>query len=75
MDKRKILEVINDIKKSSLSVRKYFQVNTVPFSQSQFYTYCNILKNYGEEGLYDKRQDGNSTKLTQPIKDLCHFHG
>lgn len=73
MDKRKILEVIKSIKKSNLSVRKYFQINTVPFSQSQFYTYCSIIKKSGEEGLYDKRQDGNSTKLTQTIKDFITF--
>jgi hypothetical protein len=73
MDKKQILEVINDIKKSNLSVRKYFQVNIVLFSQSQFYTYCNILKKYGEEGLYDKRKDGNSAKLTQPIRDYITF--
>ncbi len=73
MDKGKILKVINNINRSNLSVRKYFKVNPVPFSQSQFYTYCKILRKYGEEGLYDKRRDGNSTKLTQTIKDYITF--
>lgn len=73
MDKEKILYTINKIKKSTLSVREYFKTNTVPFSEAQFYNYCNILKKYGEEGMYDKRQDGNSTKLIQPIKDYIKF--
>lgn len=54
-------------------MREYFKTNTVPFSEAQFYNYCRILKKYGEQGLYDKRQDGNSTKLTQTIKDYIKF--
>jgi hypothetical protein len=73
VDKEKILYTINKIKASTLSVREYFKTNTVPFSQAQFYNYCKILKKYGEERLYDKRQDGNSTKLIQPIKDYIKF--
>jgi hypothetical protein len=73
VDKEKILYAINKIKTSPLSVREYFKTNTVSFSQAQFYNYCKILKKYGEEGLYDKRQDGNSTKLIQPIKDYIEF--
>jgi transposase len=70
---QKILTTIQKIKVSNLSVNEYFTVHDVPFSRSQYYTYCNILKHYGEEGLRDKRQDGNSTKLTQRIEDYILF--
>ncbi|MCP4109033.1 MAG: hypothetical protein GY749_26480 [Desulfobacteraceae bacterium] len=34
-----------------------------------YYKYLKIMKKYGEEGLRDKRGDGNYTKLTPRIKD------
>ncbi len=66
---QKILNNIQSIRESNLSVKKYFETNFVPFSRVQYYNYCKILNKYGEEGLRDKREDGNSTKLTQSIKD------
>jgi len=46
-----------------------FKHNSVPFSRVQYYRYCRTLQKRGEEGLRDKRKDGNYTKLTERIKD------
>ena len=64
-----ILSTVQKIKDSKLSVTDYFKQNEVPFSRSQYYNYCKTLKKYGEEGLKDKRINGNNTKLSQRIKD------
>ncbi len=40
---KKILDVIEDVKKSALSVRKYFSTYDVPFTRKQYYKY---LKRY-----------------------------
>ena len=70
-DKRidEILDTIQKIKDSKLSVTDYFNLNDVPFSRAQYYNYCNILKISGKQGLIDKRIDGNNTKLSQSIKE------
>jgi len=66
---QEILNTIQRIKESNLSVNKYFKTKRVPFSRVQYYNYCKIIKKYGEEGLRDKREDGNYKKLNQIIKD------
>ncbi len=65
-----ILKTIQKIKDSEKSVNSYFETTrNVPFSKAQYYNYLKCLKRYGEEGLKDKRKDGNNRKLTQSIKD------
>jgi len=66
---REILDTLQKIKNSKLSVTDYFKQNEVPISRAQYYNYCKTLQKYGEEGLKDKRADGNNTKLSQRIKD------
>jgi hypothetical protein len=66
---QEILDILQKIKDSKLSVTDYFKQNEVPFSRAQYYNYCKTLQKYGEEGLKDKRADGNNTKLSQRIKD------
>lgn len=68
-----IIITIQKIKESKEPVRRYFRNNYVPFSQAQYYNYCKILQKYGEEGLKDKRIDGNRTKLTERIKDYIIY--
>jgi hypothetical protein len=63
------LTIIQKIEGSKLGIREYFKRNDVPFSRAQYYTYRETLQKYGEEGLRDKRKDGNYTKLTERIKD------
>jgi len=70
---QKILNEMHSIQTSDLSVNKYFEVHDVPFSRVQYYTYCRLLKEYGENGLRDRRKDGNPTKLTQRIQDYIGF--
>jgi len=64
-----ILNAIQNIKDSKLAITKYFEQNSVPFSREQYYRYCRTLQKSGEDGLHDKRKDGNYTKLTERIKD------
>jgi hypothetical protein len=64
-----ILSEIQKIQDSKQTVRDYFENNYVPFSREQYYRYCRIIKKQGEEGLRDKRIDGNRTILTDRIKD------
>jgi len=64
-----ILCTIQKIKESKQPVIAYFKQNAVPFSRAQYYRYCETLQKHGEEGLRDKRKDGNYTKLTERIKD------
>jgi transposase len=68
-----ILNEIQKIKSSKQTVRTYFENKDVPFSREQYYRYCKILKKYGEEGLRDKRIDGNRTILTDRIKDYIIY--
>lgn len=68
-----IVEEIHKIQDSKLPLTTYFSQNSVPFSKGQYYRYCKILQKSGEEGLYDKRKDGNYTKLTERIKDYIEF--
>src|SRR3989304_8579447 len=68
-----ILNEIQKIKSSKQTVRTYFETNNVPFSREQYYRYCKILKKYGEDGLRDKRIDGNRTILTDRIKDYIIY--
>jgi len=65
-----ILETIQKIKDSEKSVSSYFRTTrNVPFSKAQYYNHLKCLKRYGEEGLKDKRKDGNNRKLSKSIKD------
>ena len=68
-----ILSEIQKIQDSKQTVRDYFENNYVPFSREQYYRYCRIIKKQGEEGLRDKRIDGNRTILTDRIKDYIIY--
>ena len=70
---QEIRNTIQEIKDSGKSVNSYFRTSAVPFSKAQYYNYLRCLKKYGEEGLQDKRKDGNNRKLTQRIKDYITF--
>ena len=67
---KEILSTIQQIKDSERSVNSYFRTrSTVPFSKAQYYNYLKCLKEYGENGLRDKRENGYNRKLTESIKD------
>ena len=68
---QEILSAIEQIKDSGQSVNSYFRTrrSTVQFSKAQYYNYLKCLKEYGENGLRDKRANGYNRKLTGSIKD------
>jgi transposase len=68
-----ILSEIQKIQESKQTVRDYFENNYVPFSREQYYRYCRIIKKQGEDGLKDKRINGNRTKLIETIKDYIIY--
>ena len=71
-EEERICEIINaiqNIKDSKLPITTYFKQNSVPFSREQYYRYRRTLQKSGEDGLYDKRKNGNYTKMTERIKD------
>ena len=68
-----ILSAIEQIGNSELSVREYFATNPVPFSRVQYYTYCKVLKEHGEAGLRDGRENGNYRKVTQAMREYLRF--
>ena len=41
----------------------------MPFSKAQYYNYLKRLKEYGENGLRDKRENGHNRKLTESIRN------
>ena len=51
------------IGESNLSLRDFFKKYDVPFGIAQYFTYQKKLKEYGKEGLLDKRLQGSRKKL------------
>jgi hypothetical protein len=66
---RQYLYRLTTYQESKQPVIAYFKQNSVPFSRAQYYRYCETLQKHDEEGLRDKRKDGNYTKLKERIKD------
>jgi hypothetical protein len=56
----KIIQFMEDIEKSSLSVSQYFKEKNVPFGRAQYYIYKNTIDEKGIEGLIDLRSIGNN---------------
>lgn len=59
----KIMKTVERIERSGLSPETYIRRYGAPFSIAQYYRYRAQLSNKGEEGLRDKRGDGNHRKL------------
>src|SRR3990170_4543700 len=64
----KIMQLMEDIEKSSLSVSQYFKEKNVPFGRAQYYIYKKIIEEKGIGGLIDLRSQGNNLKFTDEIK-------
>jgi len=56
-----VRKVVESIEQSPLRVTEYFQRYRVPFSRIQYYRYRARLSR--EEGVFDKRSQGNNRKL------------
>ncbi|ODS41617.1 MAG: hypothetical protein A7315_01060 [Candidatus Altiarchaeales archaeon WOR_SM1_79] len=65
---KQILNVMDDVKESGLSVRKYFSAYDTPFSRNQYYVYMEAYNTKGIKGLYDSRKDGNAKKITPEVE-------
>jgi hypothetical protein len=63
-----IVQTIQDIEHSPLPVRRYFKEKAPPFGRAQYYLYKKTLEEYGIQGLYDHRSQGNNVKFTQEMK-------
>ncbi len=66
----KIMCIMEDIERSSLSVSQYFKEKTVPFGRAQYYLYRKTIEERGLEGLTDLRSKGNHLKFTDEIKNF-----
>jgi len=55
---------LRKIERSKLSITKFFEKHSVPFSRSQYYLYDRRFRQSGESGLRDKRNGGGNRKLT-----------
>jgi hypothetical protein len=65
-----ILHVMKEVERSPLSVHRYFQEHTTPFSRPQYYLYKKALEEYGIQGLYDRRTQGNAVKFTTDMRSF-----
>ena len=65
-----ILQVMNDVEHSPLSINQYFKENDTPFGRAQYYLYRNALRERGIEGLHDQRGKGNNLKFTNEMKNF-----
>ncbi len=64
---KRILELIESIKKSKLTVRDYFASHQTPISLPQYYRVKKRYAQQGVAGIEDQRQAGNARKL-DPLK-------
>jgi transposase len=65
-----ILQVMNEVENSPLSINQYFKENDTPFGRAQYYLYKNALRERGIEGLHDQRRKGNTLKFTNEMKNF-----
>jgi transposase len=66
----KIIRIMEEIEKSSLSVSQYFKEKPVPFGQTQYYYYKKIIEEKGKDGLIDQRNKGNHLKFNEEMKNF-----
>jgi len=65
-----IVQTIQAVEQSSLSVNQYFKANKTPFGRVQYYLYKKTLQERGIQGLYDRRIQGNNVKFTKEMKSF-----
>ena len=62
---KKIKSWLQKIEESELSIEEFLRKNEVPFSRAQYFLYRKRLKEFGEEGLLNKRRQLSRKKLTR----------
>jgi transposase len=65
-----IVQTIQDVERSPLSVRQYFRERVTPFGRAQYYVYKKTLDEYGIQGLCDQRSQGHNVKFTKEMKSF-----
>jgi len=65
---KSIITLINDVRRSGSSARKYFSTHDVPVSIAQYHRHVRRYDKEGVDGLYDHRKDGNARKITSEIE-------
>lgn len=65
-----IVQTIQAVEQSSLSVNQYFKANKTPFGRVQYYLYKKTLQERGIQGLYDQRIQGKNVKFTKEMKSF-----
>lgn len=63
-----ILQTLQDVERSPLSVSQYFQETATPFGRTQYYHYKKAIKERGIQGLTDQRSQGNHVKFRDEMK-------
>ena len=65
---KQIVDIINDVRRSGVTPRKYFLTHDMPFSIAQYHRYVKQYDKYGINGLYDHRKEGNARKVTSDVE-------
>ncbi len=67
---KKILELIENVDKSTLTVKDYFASHRTPISLPQYYRIKKRYARQGAAGIEDRRRAGNARKLDPPKLEL-----
>ncbi|MGB2728349.1 MAG: hypothetical protein WBD09_07715 [Halobacteriota archaeon] len=67
-----ILQVMDELENSPLSINQYFKEKDVPFGRAQYYLYKKARRERGIEGLHDQRSKGNNLKFTNEVKNFVN---
>ncbi|MCP4755062.1 MAG: helix-turn-helix domain-containing protein [Proteobacteria bacterium] len=59
-----VVEWVERIEKSTLSLSKFFEAHDIPFSRAKYFIYKRRLEKSGPDGLIDKRSVGGNHKIT-----------
>lgn len=59
-----VVEWLEHLEKSDLSLSKFFEMYKVPFSRGQYYIYKKRFQEAGLDGILDRRSTGGNRKIT-----------
>jgi transposase len=67
----KILQIMDEVENSPLTIKQYFKEKNPPFGRAQYYLYKKALREKGVAGLHDQRSKGNNLKFTNDMKNFA----
>lgn len=65
-----IMQIMKTGEQSPLSVSQSFKENKPPFRRAQYYLYKKPLEERGQQGLSDRRHQGNNMKFAKETKSF-----